>query len=145
MPSVLLGVFIPIHLNVCSAACIWRSSRIIAAFATDVYSYRRNCQTTRKQTMKQFKYLFASVKVEAVNFLRVTGYSNNNLLQFCANWSTTWDKWNKAEWIECCVNVFEWRGPLPSHILFCDSKERGLELGLTTFWLRNSVMALLKM
>lgn len=31
--------------------------------------------------MKQFKYLFASVKVEAVNFLRVTGYSNNNLLR----------------------------------------------------------------
>ena len=30
--------------------------------------------------MKQFKYLFASVKVEAVNFLRVTGYSNNNFL-----------------------------------------------------------------
>ena len=81
MPSLLLGVFIPIHLNVCSAACIWRSSRIIAAFATDVYSYRRNCQTTRKQTMKQFKYLFASVKVEAVNFLRVTGYSNNNLFR----------------------------------------------------------------
>ena len=41
MPSALFSVFNVIDLDVCSAACIWRFSWIITAFASDVNFYGR--------------------------------------------------------------------------------------------------------